>query len=438
MKITHTNSAAGYIVSMAMMWLMLGSYQANAQNNLDEIYRLREVRGNATVQEKLHMLRSRSAKENWTFEVGYTEAIEKQMDKYATMRAPANWRQQAEQQNLTLSSPFVGNAAAAFGSATQSTLDLRNLGIITPVRNQLSCGSCWAFNTLAAVEANYIFRNKISNAKSVDMSEQFLLDCADSGSCYGGWYGNTLKWMQGKQIQSEAQLPYVNAEKACTNAVVNTGYVVEKWAYIDFWTPRPAVQLLKKAIAEHGPLPVAVTVTPAFLAYTKGVFNEKANFEINHGVTIIGWDDAKNAWLIKNSWGELWGDGGFMWIDYNSNNIGSYPCWVETKVNNAPTANNNNTNNNTAVKPTPKPQPKPTPSPAPAPAPQPKTHLERMTQVRGNATHKANTSGKIAANDQTDSNNSLPDDSNANQTHRVQPATVGSSGRGNAIKTNQR
>lgn len=61
---------------------------------------------------------------------------------------------------------------------------------------------------------------------------------------------------------------------------------------------------------------------------------------INHGVTIIGWDDSKHAWLIKNSWGTLWGDTGgygtergYMWIDYNTNNIGIATAWVDARSN---------------------------------------------------------------------------------------------------------
>jgi cathepsin L len=51
---------------------------------------------------------------------------------------------------------------------------------------------------------------------------------------------------------------------------------------------------------------------------------------INHAVLLIGWDDEKQAWLIKNSWGEQWGEKGFAWIKYGSNNIGVFAAWVDT------------------------------------------------------------------------------------------------------------
>jgi len=200
-----------------------------------------------------------------------------------------------------------------------------------------------------------------------------------------------------------------------------TNYIVEKWGYIDFWTPRPSVQQLKQAIAEHGPLISAVTVTPAFLSYAGGVFNERANFEINHGIVIIGWDDAKHAWLIKNSWGTGWGEGGYMWIDYDSNNIGSYPCWVEAKVSTVapPPANNNNNNGNITpptVKPTPTPKPAPTPAPTPKPAPAPDPQpapnpMPVARNYRGNAAWKPTpgSTSRFTGNDTTDANKNSSD-----------------------------
>jgi len=86
---------------------------------------------------------------------------------------------------------------------------------------------------------------------------------------------------------------------------------------------------LKKALCEYGPLAVAVAATPVFKAYKSGVFNENSNAGINHGVTLVGWDDSKEAWRIKNSWGTGWGEKGFMWIAYGCNQIGYAASWVQ-------------------------------------------------------------------------------------------------------------
>jgi hypothetical protein len=99
---------------------------------------------------------------------------------------------------------------------------------------------------------------------------------------------------------------------------------------------RAHVDRLKDALCKFGPLAVTVLATDAFQAYTGGdIFNECASGDINHAVTLIGWDDDKQAWLIKNSWGTGWGDTcgygserGYMWIAYGCNKIGAYAAWV--------------------------------------------------------------------------------------------------------------
>ena len=76
-------------------------------------------------------------------------------------------------------------------------------------------------------------------------------------------------------------------------------------------------------------------VTDLFQNYTNGVFNEipsnYASPTSNHAIVIVGWDDAKGAWLMKNSWGTNWGENGYMWIKYGSNNIGRRAAWVIAK-----------------------------------------------------------------------------------------------------------
>jgi hypothetical protein len=90
---------------------------------------------------------------------------------------------------------------------------------------------------------------------------------------------------------------------------------------------------IKEALCTHGPVVAAVYATRDFQMYTGGVFNqfEEGNgaSSINHDVLIIGWDNIKDAWLIKNSWDTSWGDGGFMWIRYRSNWIGYGAAWVD-------------------------------------------------------------------------------------------------------------
>jgi hypothetical protein len=71
--------------------------------------------------------------------------------------------------------------------------------------------------------------------------------------------------------------------------------------------------------------------TDVFKAYTGGIFNYDAQGKVNHGVTLVGWDDSKNAWRIKNSHGKGWGENGFMWITYGCSKIGYAASWVQAQ-----------------------------------------------------------------------------------------------------------
>lgn len=114
-------------------------------------------------------------------------------------------------------------------------------------------------------------------------------------------------------------------------------YKAVAWGYVDSTVEIPSVAALKKALFEYGPLGVTVAVTPAFQAYTSGVFNEGSNADINYAVLLVGWNNSKQAWRIKNSWGKDWGESGYMWIAYTTNNdnvlsVTFYPFEGDTRV----------------------------------------------------------------------------------------------------------
>ncbi len=205
--------------------------------------------------------------------------------------------------------------------------------MVTPVRYQGLCGSCWAFTSLAVFEAGHL----IMNNRELDLSEQHLIDCAtdrygrDAGSCNGGWYGKVFDYLTRKSAARESVAPYLGRTSRCTS-VPSTPFKVVAWGYVKRNAGIPAVDEMKKALCKYGPIAATVKVTPAFQAYAGGIFDEHAQVwgpkDINHGIVIVGWDDDKNAYLIKNSWGEKWGEDGYMWIEYGCNNIGYGAAWI--------------------------------------------------------------------------------------------------------------
>jgi cathepsin L len=195
------------------------------------------------------------------------------------------------------------------------------------VKNQGSCGSCWAFATLGAYESAYLIRyNKTGNA--IDSSEQEVLSCSGQGTCGGGWWAfNHLLILGGQGTAKESSFPYLAVDAPCIGGV-SRPYHALVWNYVLLSGVIPPVPVMKAALCQRGPLAVAVRVTNSFRAYTGGVFNENSTGKVNHAVTLVGWDDSKGAWLIKNSWGTGWGINGYMWIKYNANKIGHSAAWV--------------------------------------------------------------------------------------------------------------
>jgi len=213
--------------------------------------------------------------------------------------------------------------------------DLRKQEKSTPIRDQMTCNSCWAFSIAAAYESSYA---KVNN-EIIDISEQRILDCSNSGNCMDG--GNLLMavgavYEDPAILAREAEDPYRNEQKECNNShqerfgVADFGFVGE---YL-FLGVAPSVEEIKKAIVSHGSVMSSIYSSYKFLVHqSDGVFQDEFLSENvpNHAINIIGWDDTKEAWLIKNSWGEKWGNNGYAWVKYNHNQIGNYSMWIDAE-----------------------------------------------------------------------------------------------------------
>jgi len=234
------------------------------------------------------------------------------------------------QENPRVQSNFNANTISGI-RANSSKYDPRNLPGFPSVKNQSPCGSCWAF----ATADNFTISHYYKNNETIDISEQQVLSCSAAGDCSGGSSSPVYQWMtkNDTELTNEEEVPYQGSDFSCPVIDDFQDYKATDWGVIGSrWTDIPDVNSIKRIIAQYGAVSSYVYVSSLFQAYGSGVFNENSDKQVNHAVTIVGWDDGLNAWLIKNSWGNNWGDeGGYMWINYNSNKIGTNATWVEAK-----------------------------------------------------------------------------------------------------------
>lgn len=249
--------------------------------------------------------------------------------------------------------------------------DWRTLLDVGVVFNQgARCNTCWAFAATAAAAsslqknyleevplANYIFPDQTTGELSANPFfntnagrgsiplAQDLLNCMpikQEEICNSGWHGIAFDFMIYKKGIPMTKTDGV-AAGANTNSLLkytpgrkftcqpNDGFLkAASWDYVNSPPDKlPTVKQLKTALVEHGPLAAPIFYDECLANYKGGVFNEKDFGTINHVVLLVGWDDDKQAWLVKNSWGEEWGENGFAWIKYGSNNIGVFAAWID-------------------------------------------------------------------------------------------------------------
>jgi len=241
--------------------------------------------------------------------------------------------------------------------------DWREQGKLTPIKNQGNCGSCWAHSTTATFQDVLALRGQ----GIVSLSEQYLLNCAKSvlgedWSCNGGFFAHDMHKALPVGAVPYSEAPYLGRMDTCKT--YSHPYHIASWAYLpskDENTP-PSNDSIKQAIYQYGPISVGIGANDAMSSYRSGIFNKCDGTAPNHAVNLVGWDEDGQYWIMRNSWSESWGEGGFGRIAYNCNQIGIAANYI---VFNSPGPN-------PTPNPTPNPDPNPTPTPTPTPPPVPK------------------------------------------------------------------
>uniref|UniRef100_A0AAY4A0W8 Cathepsin L1-like n=2 Tax=Denticeps clupeoides TaxID=299321 RepID=A0AAY4A0W8_9TELE len=202
------------------------------------------------------------------------------------------------------------------------TVDWRSRGCVTPVKNQGSCGSCWAFSSTGSLEC----QNFLKTGVLVSLSEQQLVDCSSSNGtrgCYGGWMQAAFQYIKiNGGIDTEDSYPYEGVDGMCHYNHGNIGATCSGHIFVNPGDEND----LQQAVALEGTVSVAIDASPiSFQSYHSGVYNDPAcsSTEVNHAVLVVGYgqENDQDYWLVKNSWGTEWGDGGYIKIARNQNNM---------------------------------------------------------------------------------------------------------------------
>jgi hypothetical protein len=232
------------------------------------------------------------------------------------------------------------------------SLDWRNYDggdWMTPVKNQGSCGSCWAFSTVGVVETIYNIGTGNPDL-DLNLSEEYLVaDCLSGNSCCGGWMATALTFVRDNGIPDEACLPYVDLS-SCTcgggSCDSNCEYIgsgicsdakcsdrcsdwQDRLLTIDTLGSVSPSQI-KQTIVDTGPLSVAMGIGSGYGGWFDGdIYRCTDDSGINHGVIIAGYDDAGGYWIVKNSWGSGWNGNGYFKVGYGECAIEQHAVYAD-------------------------------------------------------------------------------------------------------------
>ena len=175
------------------------------------------------------------------------------------------------------------------------------------VKDQGQCGSSWAFSATAAFEAAYAIKQGKSHVETL-RSEQELIDCdSQSFGCEGGSMENAFKYLQSHRFCTEKQYPYHAKVQTCQESQCIAQPRVKAFVHV-----KPDDQEIASALISIGPLSIAVDAS-SFQFYSGGILSCSYK-QINHGVVLVGYGEENDVqfWKIRNSWGNGWGEGGYL------------------------------------------------------------------------------------------------------------------------------
>ncbi|KAG8632388.1 low-temperature-induced cysteine proteinase [Manihot esculenta] len=333
------NFLFAFLLTLFFSYLSLySSFASSHISGLFETWRLQHGRTYASQEEKLYRLKvfednydfvmrhNSQGNSSYTLSLnGFADLTHNEFKASRLGLSAASASVNIDHHRPNLQTPdFVGDVP--------ESIDWREKGVVTHVKDQGSCGACWAFSATGAIEGI----NKIFSGSLVSLSEQELVDCDKSynNGCEGGLMDYAFQFViKNNGIDTEEDYPFQGHERSCNKEKLKRRVVT-----IDGYTdvPENDEKALLKAVATQ---PVSVGICGserAFQLYSKGIFTGPCSTSLDHAVLIVGYgsENGVEYWIVKNSWGSNWGMNGYMHIRRNSgsskgvcgiNMLASYP-----------------------------------------------------------------------------------------------------------------
>jgi len=216
-------------------------------------------------------------------------------------------------------------------SAIADHKDWRDDGVITPVKNQAQCGSCWAFSTTEEIESRWAQ----AGHKLIELSVQQIVSCdnVDQG-CNGGDTVTAYQYVEkAGGLELGSKYPYTSGGGDSGNCHFDKHAVVANITGYKWVTKNSDETAMKKFIANEGPISTCVDAS-TWQFYTGGVITSNCGRSLDHCVQTVGYNHNQQDgayWIVRNSWGPSWGEQGYLYIQIGSDlcGIADEPTFVE-------------------------------------------------------------------------------------------------------------
>ncbi len=192
----------------------------------------------------------------------------------------------------------------------------------TPIRDQGGCGSCVAFGTVGVMET-MLKRHENDAALQADLSEAHLFFCGCGNCCDRGWWpSNALSYAKSSGVPDEACFPYQDHNMPCADSCDD--WQKRATRVVD-WKEVTDAGMRKEWLSTTGPMVACMAVYRDFFSYKSGVYRHTSgDLAGHHAICAVGYSEAENCWICKNSWGTDWGEAGWFKIGYGE-------CGIDTE-----------------------------------------------------------------------------------------------------------